>query len=61
LQKFSEEFKEVLHSKLLIIKNVKGLEYLKIPIHPYLCSLSMNTPMGCLVYRPLALVTAKQN
>lgn len=60
--KLSEEFKEVLHNKLLIIKNVKGLEYLKkkIAVHLNLRSLSMNTQMGCLVSRALALVTVKR-
>lgn len=60
---FSEEFKELLHNKLLIIKDVKGFECLKkkIPVHPNLSSLSMNAQVDCLVYRALAFVTVKKN
>lgn len=60
MQKFLEEFQKVLHNKLLMIKKDKGLECLKkIPVHPNLCSLSMNTQMGCLVHRALAFATVK--
>lgn len=61
MQEFTKEFKEVLHNKLIIITNRNSLEFLKkIPVHPNLCSVSMNTQMGCLFHKAWALVTVKK-